>query len=359
VTANKRVSPNRSIERNAVNAVRYFFEDHNVPFFEVDLRVDFGKDAAIEVVDGDVSTGVWVGLQVKGGEQTVRVKEGRTARGVPFSAKDCKSFRCSNIPVIGIVRGNEDAVDRFLWVNLRKFCQELFEAHGEDKGGFAQTERMLNEYHLRAFLEEMRTVATSDHGSPTLQLVSDDPEVQQQAVFDCFVLAQSDPRPMIVARRLLTFLSREAIYTLILALTPIVGHGDVFYSPRNIRPESIRRTISASLRWSPSEMALLLGFLTEDEEEEMWGRGTFGQSICAIVSEPRNSLANLVLLAEDRKSFPVFVRRRAYILALYLAGDDAPVISSRIMRHSYDLAEDEDVRVVIEQVREFGYLELY
>lgn len=355
----KRIHPNRRIERFAVNVARLFFESNGVPFLEVDLRVDFGKDAVIELVDSDEPTGQLIGLQIKGGKQTRRTRKDRTIRGLPFTGKDARHFRSSNVPVLGMVPlANENFTD-LLWVNLSKYCSDRFDELGEDRGGFAETIELLNAYRLKSFMDQMRTLAAVRLDSAALDLVAGDAQSQQAGVVDCFVLARNDPRALILVRKLMMGFTRPAMETAILALAHTAGHPDIFYTPRNTLPENIRNAVRQHFRWSKQELATLLSFIPEEHEDEMWGRGTFGQNIVALIAAQPSSLLNLILVGESRKDFSVTVRRRAYILAVYLSGDAAPEISSRILRYSFDLVENEQICEIVRLVQNEGWVDIY
>lgn len=59
---------NRPIERAGVNAARTLFEAAGYVFQEVELGNDYGKDAYVDLVDGDKATGICVALQIKSGD---------------------------------------------------------------------------------------------------------------------------------------------------------------------------------------------------------------------------------------------------------------------------------------------------
>src|SRR5919199_6810704 len=58
---------NRVTERKAVNVVRDFFESNGCVFQEVATDNDYGKDAYVDLAEGDRITGLCTAVQIKGG----------------------------------------------------------------------------------------------------------------------------------------------------------------------------------------------------------------------------------------------------------------------------------------------------
>jgi hypothetical protein len=212
---------------------------------EVDLDVDFGKDIYVELARRNVASGQVIALQAKGGEQTRRERQGELVRGVRYTAADCKVFRKSNIPVLGVV--SDDSRDELLWVDLSAHCNAKFEANQEDRGGFAVTSNRLNDYHLAAFLDEMSVLTNNARQEIALDLASDDLDRQLSAIIDCFVLGRKDYRPLLLVRRMLAWFTNDrALGLAIEILAHVVSHGDIFYHPgissiTLLRSESERR----------------------------------------------------------------------------------------------------------------------
>src|SRR5262245_20614336 len=104
---------NRVVEREAVNATRAFFESNRCVFQEIDGSNDYGKDAYVDLPQGEVVSGLCAALQIKGGRSFRRAK-GNYA--IPVTASHAKLWLSSTVPVIGIVYDPDDRQLR--WVNL-------------------------------------------------------------------------------------------------------------------------------------------------------------------------------------------------------------------------------------------------
>ncbi len=89
---------NRVVERVAVNAARTLFEANGCVFQEVDQGNDYGKDAYVDLVDGEKISGHCIAVQIKGGNKY------RRANGYVIPIDDHEEvWRQSPLPVAGIV----------------------------------------------------------------------------------------------------------------------------------------------------------------------------------------------------------------------------------------------------------------
>lgn len=359
----KKLKANRPAERAVVNAARTFFDDQNIPFTEVDVGVDFGKDAFIEIIDGDEPTGRLIALQFKGGKQTVRTRGGREHRGIPFKSKDARHFRRSNIPVLGVTAapGPRGVGTVLLWVNLTALCQARFEVQGVDRGGFADVTDSLDVYRLPAFLRSMTLLASYRVESVALDLARyDDEELQLAAVEDCFAIGLRDARPLLLLRYLmLTFVGRP-LFASVSALAHVVGHGDIFYHPGNTVGGDVCNVVRPHMQWTLDEVAMLLEVVPEDDEDQMWGRGVFGEHIIALILNDPNSPINVLRVAENPNLFSRVARYRAFVLTLYLADSEAiNDLCGRVLRYSQDLAGDDAVKEIVATIRSEGQLDIF
>lgn len=330
-------------------------DKHNVPFSEVPPDVDFGKDMYIDLAGQKGVTGRVIAVQAKGGEQTRRATSGGVTRGIPFAADDATMFRESNIPVLGMTLDSDR--NDLLWVDLTAHCGASFERSGKDIGGFAETVNRLNDYHLRAFHSEMLILTKSSRNEIALDLASDDVDRQRSAIVDCFGLGLKDARPLLLVRRMLswftdTISARLAVH----ALTHLTSHPDIFYHPGNTPSPGVEERVRSEMQWSRRELGFLLHVV--EDEEEMWGRGAFGQHIVSLILASRHNLAGLVKVVADRQIVDE-VRRRAFMVALYMASYDRDIVlADRLIEASADL-QDEWITDVIASYRQDGYFDLY
>lgn len=356
VVSGKRIRRNRPIERATVNAVRAFLDKHNIPFMEVPFDVDYGKDMYVELAREEAPSGRVIALQLKGGEQTFRKTQGVVRRGLPYSRDDAHIFRESNIPVIGMV--NDAEHKELLWVNLTALCKSRFTERGDDSGGFAEASNRLNDYHLSAFLDDMRLLTHTAPREIALDLASDNVDRQLAALIDCFGLGRRDARPLLLVRRTFPWLQDvTAIAVTIEILAHLVPHGDILYHPRNTVMDQVAERVRAEMVFTRDEMQILLGHV--EDEGHMWGRGTFGQHIVMLIlSRKENGRIVYELAVDQGASFKV--RRRAFVLATYLASyrDDRDA-AERLFEGAADLLSDEILQDIVATYRESGYFSLF
>jgi len=353
--ANKRQRENRPIEREVVNAIRTFLDRHNIPFLEVASDVDFGKDVYIDLADKAGVTGRVIAVQAKGGRQTEKIVATGLSRGIRYSKNDATMFRESNIPVLGMSLDKER--NDLLWVDLTAHCSAAFEKNGKDVGGFAEAANRLNDYHLPAFHSEMLILTKSSRNEIALDLASDDADRQRSAIVDCFGLGLKDPRPLLLVRRMLSWFTDPVSAKLaVQALTHLTSHPDILYHPGNTPSPNVEERVRSEMLWSRRELGFLLRVV--EDEEEMWGRGVFGQHIVSLILANRHNIAGLIQAVADHRNEDE-IRRRAFLIALYMASWERDTVrADQIIEASADL-QDEWVMGVTASYRQDGYFDLY
>ena len=91
----------------------------------------------------------------------------------------------------------------------------------------------------------------------------------------------------------------------------------------------------------------------------MWGRAVFGQHIVSLILSDKHNVHNLLFIAGDR-GIEFEVRRRAFIIALYMA----PFVKNqdfadRLIGQTNDLQSDEWVSDIIASYNQFGHIDIY
>jgi hypothetical protein len=269
-----KIPASRAVERLGINASQSFFEKCSCVFQEVAQQNDYGKDAYVDIGSELQLSPLCVALQIKSGISY------RTANGDYFISigQHAKVWRESTVPVFGIVYDPDDRLLR--WVDLTGYLRlhPLVE-----QGRVPISHRaVLNESTLnREFRRAVATYGPSGGGSLAMKLLSDQPEVQGEAVLDAWALGRGDARVLLLMRRLLVHLDVEPTRRLIWALSHATPHPDIFWTPHNWIPEDVTRVVQKSFRWSVQEICHL--FLAISDEE--WGRGTLGQSLHLLLSQ--------------------------------------------------------------------------
>ncbi|MBI2348092.1 MAG: DUF4365 domain-containing protein, partial [Deltaproteobacteria bacterium] len=202
----------RVVSREGVNATQAFFERAGCIFQEVAQQNDFGKDAYIDIAEGDVVTHLCVAVQIKAGESF------RTASGdyfVPVQ-NHAANWRRSTVPVFGLVYDPSDRVLR--WADLTGYLR----ANPQQEGGTIPIFRdaILNESTLRnEFSAAVAEYAALGGGGVALNLLSASDSLQADAVFDAWALGRHHARYLLVLRRLILELRPSATRRAIAALS--------------------------------------------------------------------------------------------------------------------------------------------
>ncbi len=269
--------PNRRAERAAVNAARTFFESCNCVFQAVDLANDFGKDAYVDLVEGNVVTGLCVAVQIKGG-RSYRRAEGYA---IPLDEKHAQIWRASSVPVAGLV--HDPADNQLRWCNISEFLRRPHKTLPSCMP--VPAENILTPQSLESdFKPSFRTFESMrSAGLPLLQLTSDDESLRVSALLDCFGLGRSDPRVLILLRHLLRMFGDEQLRLAILILAHTTPHPDVFWHKGNWIPQSVCDAVTRHLLWSEDEIGWLLGSISQDDMQ----RSAYGQDVyCLLRQDP-------------------------------------------------------------------------
>jgi hypothetical protein len=304
---------NRFTEREAMNAVRSFFEENGCVFQEVDTGNDYGKDAYVDFVDDDETvTGICIALQIKGG---VSYRRG-DGYGIPLDLNHFETWRNSSLPIIGVVYDPEDAKIR--WCNISDFLNSLKDeipSYIPIDADSVLTPATLT-LELRSSLDRF-TRLNIEH--PIIKLCSASENSQLNALYDCFALGRSDARILIELRYLTKMLTDKALYLAIEILAHLTPHPDILWNETNWIPDDVKKSVRSHLVWEEQEIWRMLSFVTW----EHWERGDYGESLYMLLledSEIKNKVENVAFAAIDAGDEEVaFI---AFYLTIYWAGSN-------------------------------------
>ena len=130
----------------------------------------------------------------------------------------------------------------------------------------------------------MKAYVARGAGDLTLNLLSPDP-FQTGAVYDAWALSRSDPKYLLIMRRLIMDLLPESLRRAIWLLSHVGSHPNILWTKDNwIKPESEKQLLP-SFRWSPEEIAHMITAV----EHSDYGRGTLGECLTCCFMEMRMS----------------------------------------------------------------------
>jgi hypothetical protein len=209
--------------KDGVNAVKTFFEHHGCGFQDVAQQNDFGKDGYLDFGERGVVTPLSAALQIKSGNSF------RTAKGEYFIPVEthANTWRGSTIPIFGIVYDPDDRLLR--WIDITGYLLDNPKLHSGNIP--VSRHATLDEISLRdEFKAALKKYAAAGFfGRLTLNLLAPGP-LQTDAVYDAWALGRSDAKYLLIVRRLIMDLEKEALRRAIFLLSHAGSHPNIFDS---------------------------------------------------------------------------------------------------------------------------------
>jgi hypothetical protein len=172
---------------------------------------------------------------------------------------------------------------------------------------------------------------------------------------DAWALGRSDARYLLLLRRVIAELSREATRRAIWVLGYTTHHPDIFWTSQNWIPDEIKDRVRSSFRWSVEEISHM--FMALDISEI--GRGSLGQSLHLILYEDyyifgkmKQAVALLLSFSETDHAIHTLVTM------LGSAENPSEILEDMITRHS-ELIEHEWIQNLRAAFRENNHFDLY
>lgn len=257
----------------------------------------------------------------------------------------------STIPVFGIVWDPDDG--GLYWVDLTNTLR----IEGIEAPLRVPSRNRLNREDLGDLLEAMWRSTT---GTPiAAALGSDDEELQDAAVYDCWGLGRRDPRYLILLRRVMFGLQPAALDRAIYVLNSCSLNMDNFLDPTWMSMRN-REGVRACFWWTVDEAVALLNRV---QDEDGFGRGTFSSCIYWLLVGPEakgNHFVELSKAATLRAAAAGQDHAAGWglVLLVYWSGDDGPAVFRRLLAAEPALGRTEQARVAGEDLATWGRLEL-
>lgn len=306
----------QATSREGVNFVRSLVERANCIFHEIDLGNDLGIDAYLEFIVDENATGCCVAVQVKSGT-SYRTATGRYA--LRTDPRHLAYWNSHTLPIFGIVFDPERR--KAFWVDITAYIKlnpgiiengpYLIEV--PDSQGLAEeTFDAFREYCLN-YREQYSREANFGRALELLSSRSD-----EQACFDAlYALFSYHRQQFSMWYYLISVLSNyhehPILPWIITRLSHLPGHGDIFWSKRNLIDPSVRRRALAfmSERLDRRDAIAMLSAIDENGIQ----RGSLGQSVHAIIDVMLDADVTMESIAVDQ-SLDEFVRRHAILLGV-------------------------------------------
>lgn len=238
---------------------------------------DYGKDAYVDLAEGERITGLCAALQIKGG---VSYRRADGSYFIPLDKKHAKIWREATLPILGLVHDPDDGLGR--WCSISDFVNQGHNTTASYIPVPRDAILDVNELHSRLRSTVLSGSRIVRH--PLIQVLSEDDDVSESAVLDCFALGRSEARIFIGLRYLLRAIDKEVVRAFIYVLAHLTPHPDVFWHSGNWIPQEVKRVVQPHLSWEQDEILRLLQSIEADEYE----RGGMGQSLYMLFVQDAN-----------------------------------------------------------------------
>jgi len=340
---------NRITETSAVSAVRDFFESNGCVYQSVDTANDYGKDAYIDLAKGERITGLCAALQIKGG---VSYRRADGSYSIPLDQQHAKIWRESTLPILGFVHDPDDGLVR--WCSISEFLSLAHNATATHIPVARDPILDINELHSRLRNTVLAMSGVARH--PLIQALSEDSDISESAILDCFALGRGEARIFIGLRYLLRGLDTDVVRAFIHVLAHLTAHPDVFWHRENWISQDVEQVVQPHLRWEQDEILRLLQAVETDEYE----RGGMGQSLYMLFVQDPHIVAKMKSVAvwaadlgdEDAANVALY-------LYLYWLGEDAPEHFATLLASHTGLASLSYTSEISQQLRDYGYLAIF
>ena len=302
---------NRPVERNAVNAVRTLFEGSGYVFQEVDQANDYGKDAYVDLVNGESVTGIMLALQIKGGKKYKRTR----GYVIPIDGH-AEIWRESTTPVAGIVHDPDSG--ELHWCDISTFLLEHWTNLPQDIPVDA-TNKLDAATLETSFKPHFRSMANERAAAlAVLRICSEKKAVRIGALLDCFAFGRSDPRMFIMVRQSIGMLSGSPLRLAITILAHATMHPDIMWGKSNWIPELVCSRLKSHWHWSAAEITRML----RGVGWQYWQRGDVGQDLYMLLyQDPQIRMKIERIAVSAVRRLDERVAWAALYMAVYWAGD--------------------------------------
>lgn len=333
--------------REAVLAFDRFCARQKWVFTETPQQSDFGKDGYVDFSREGELTGECVAVQIKGGASH------RRSDGYVVTADERRRLLWmeSTIAVFAVVWDPDS--DELYWLDLTRTLR----AGGIDARLHVPVTNRLDPGNLTLFTEAVFASTTTN--PVVIALGSDDEELEEAAVFDCWALGRRNPEHLVLLRRVMFGLQPAALDSAIYVLNGCSLNMDIWLDPKWMSLKD-RSTVRAHYRWTVDEAVALLERV---QDEDGFQRGSFSTAIYWLLVGPDpagDHYVDLVEAATLRAAEAGKTHAAAWglVLRVYWAGEDGPAVFQRLLAAQPGLAASQQAQEISVNLRKWGRIEL-
>lgn len=305
--------------KKGVNHVRDIVESANSIFHEIHQENDYGSDAMIELVDGQMVTGITIAVQIKSGSSFCTENQCK----IKASKNHYEYWFNHTSPFIGIVYDPE--IKKAFWINIKSFLDKSIIENGPYTITFKKTELagfsegtfkniflpifLKKEIHL--ILEKAIEYANScdfdEHCLGISRLIRF--YCDKENSWDCLL--------KLFEKREVSNLSPMILYY----IAHIPWHGDIAWlSSMPHIPDSLRKEIKKKISsYGSKDIIKMLSMIDEEFGFERGSLGQSAESIINIIEGKEEKLKNII----SNINVGLKVRDMAIVLFAYYEGEKA------------------------------------
>ena len=330
-------------------------EAANIVVQHVETENDIGRDAFVDIVDGNDVTGGVISVQVKSGPSFLY--EGQWI--IPGKPADFTLWRESTVPVFGVV--HDPDTDALRWIDLSQAAALALDSYLSPvvagrfgKSAIPVPEDNRLDVDLSHFITAAEAALRRRSGSHAAALLSNDVESVERGIADTFAIGRHDPTAFLLLASLFHRLPLESRRFAIGALAMTTSHPDVFWTRENWIPEKVSAVVRQHIQWTELDIRALLSEIGENGTE----RGTIGQTIYHVLLLDHDIQATLPRVALDRMA-PDEARFWATAILLYRSDDAASALGD-LLRSDAALGSEEGLFPAwrsLAEIADFDFLE--
>lgn len=351
----------QATSRDGINFVRGVIERQNSTFQEIDLHNDLGNDAYVEFVVEENATGCCVALQIKSGPSY------RSSRGQYVFQSDRDHFEywaTHTLPVLAVIFDPER--EKAVWVDITNYLREnpsvitdgpyTIYADREFSGP------MFAEFrgHCLRYRDQYSREPNFGRALESFS-IREDVERCFDGLSALFAYHRHQPATWYYLISCISnYRNHPVIRSLVVRLCHIPGHGDVFWSKRNIIGEEVRRSALLMMkeRFDRRDALTLLSAIDDAGID----RGTIGQCVHALVDTMADTPGIMESIAVDL-SQDERTRHSAILFAVSAAQSHSVPAALEIVERIRPSIDGDEILAVLDwlegDLRKYGYVSFY
>ena len=351
----------QATSRDGVNFVKRLVERQNSTFQEIDLNNDLGNDAYVEFVVEEDATGCCVALQIKSGASY----HSRSGRYFFQSDSDHFEYWASHtLPVLAVIFDPER--EQAVWVDITDHLRNKptaitdgpYTIYADQEFSESTFPEFRN--HCLRYRDQYSREPNFGRALESFS-IRDDVERCFDGLRALFAYHRNQPATWYYLISCIANYRGHALLRMLIArLCHIPGHGDIFWSKKNIIEDKVRCSALLLMRerFDRRDALTMLSAIDDAGID----RGTIGQSVHVLIDTMADTQGIMESIAMD-PSQDERVRHSALLFAVSAAqgisAENALALLDRV-RQSID---DEELSSVVDwldgDLREFGHVSIY